>query len=61
MNIETCNLSEKKSKKECLIDENSDENSDESIDNNTDDTTDESTDEVDEIDITYNKNREIIL
>ena len=57
MNIETCNLSEKKSKKECLIDENSDE----STDNNTDDTTDESADEVDEIDITYNKNREIIL
>jgi transcription initiation factor TFIIIB Brf1 subunit/transcription initiation factor TFIIB len=57
MNIETCNLSEKKSKKECLIDENSDE----STDNNTDDTTDESADEVDEIDIIYNKNSEIIL
>jgi transcription initiation factor TFIIB len=61
MNIETCNLSEKKSKKECLIDENSDENSDESTDDTTNDTTDESVDEVDEIDITYNKNREIIL
>ena len=62
MNIETCNLSEKKSKKECLIDENSDENSDESTDDTTNDTTDESADEVDEIDITYdNKNREIIL
>jgi len=57
MNIETCNLSEKKSKKECLIDENSDE----STDDTTNDTTDESVDEVDEIDITYNKNREIIL
>lgn len=61
MNIETCNLSEKKSKKECLIDENSDENSDESTYDTTNDTTDESADEVDEIDITYNKNREIIL
>jgi transcription initiation factor TFIIIB Brf1 subunit/transcription initiation factor TFIIB len=61
MNIETCNLSEKKSKKECLIDENSDENSDESTDDTTNDTTDESVDEVDEIDITYNKNREIII
>jgi len=61
MNIETCNLSEKKSKKECLIDENSDENSDESTYDTTNDTTDESADEIDEIDITYNKNREIIL
>ena len=61
MNIETCNLSEKKSKKECLIDENSDENSDESTYDTTNDTTDESADEVDEIDITYNNNREIIL
>jgi transcription initiation factor TFIIIB Brf1 subunit/transcription initiation factor TFIIB len=61
MNIETCNLSEKKSKKECLIDENSDENSDESTDDTTNDTTDESVDDVDEIDITYNKNREIII